>query len=126
MQKKIVQKRKDRSTERLLSEDVTTKEGKRPQKVYLGIQHITGEKYGNFKYSPALQGVICVPCALFAGTTAENRRGKFTSLGYLVNKPLSKYTHLTGSNGYLTEHLKFEYHKTAICLADGFLHSLRT
>jgi hypothetical protein len=39
---------------------------KASQKVYLRQNHITGPKYGCFKLSREVQGVVCVPCALYA------------------------------------------------------------
>ena len=46
-------------------------------------------------------------------------------LGQLLNRPLTKYSHQTGGDGHLTEHLAKEYHKAAQVFADAFLHSLQ-
>ena len=56
---------------------------------------------------------------LFASQTDPQK-----NLGQLVNKPLSKYSHLTGSDGYLTEHSNKDYHKASQVFSDSFLHSL--
>ena len=100
-----------------------TKKGK--WNVHLSPKHITGE-FGCFKYSPSLCGLLCVPCVLFASTSVANDRRKETMLGQLVVKPLTKYSRLTGNDGYLYSHLKTEYHKTSQELADNFIHSVET
>jgi hypothetical protein len=103
----------------------TLKGGKRPQKVYLGQQHISGATYDCFKFSPELNGVLHIPCVLFASEASINDRNKTTKLGRLVEEPLTKYNRLTGKDGNLTAHLKNEYPKSSQALADGFLRSLQ-
>ena len=48
--------------------------GKCSQKVYLSLFHLTG-KNNAFKYSFEMQGVVCVPCALFSNIEVSNDRG---------------------------------------------------
>lgn len=103
----------------------TLKDGKRPQKVYLSEKHLCGS-YENFKFSKKLNGVICVPCVIFSDAESQNDRKKATQLGQLVNKPLQKYSRLTGSDGHLTSHLSKQYHQKAQHFADNFIHSYRT
>ena len=98
----------------------TMKGGKNPQKVYLNVKHISGKENQCFKYSPFLQGLVCVPCVLFASQTSDNDRKKLTELCQLVNTPLQKYSHLSGSGGYLTNHLGRDYHKKAQEFAENF------
>ena len=50
----------------------TPKGGKRPQKIYLGRQHISGSTYSSSKFSPGLKGVLCIPCMLFATDQSVN------------------------------------------------------
>ena len=95
------------------------------QRVYLNMRHITGSN-GCFKYSPSMCGLLCVPCVLFASSKSNNDRNKGTMLGQLVIKPLSKYAHLTGSDGHLSSHLKTEYHKSSQTFADSFIQSLES
>ena len=103
----------------------TSKGQKNPQNVFLGIQHISGEK-NCFKYSPALKGLLCIPCVLFTSESSENDRRKSTKLGCLVNSPLARYDHLLGRDGYLTNHLLRDYHVTAQERADNFVISVST
>ena len=98
-----------------------TKKGK--WNVHLSPRHITGE-FGCFKYSPSVCGLLCAPCVLFASPSVANDRRKETMLGQLVVKPLTKYSRLTGNDGYLYSHLKTEYHKTSQALADNFLYEM--
>ncbi|XP_047135471.1 uncharacterized protein LOC124812642 [Hydra vulgaris] len=49
---------------------------------------------------------------------------KATKLAQLVNKPLRKYSHLTGSDGQLTKHLSYQYHKNSGVFGDHFLLSM--
>ena len=99
------------------------KGGNNPQKAYLSWQHISGEKNLCFKYSPSLKGLLCILCVLFVHPTSENNRKKTTNLSQLVNKPLSKYIHLTGKDGYQSEHLKKDHHKTSQSFSDTFIHA---
>jgi hypothetical protein len=94
---------------------------KKSQKVYLRLNHISGAIYGCFKYSPSLAGVICIPCALFSNGEASNDKGKVTNLGKLVKTSLQVYKSLTGSGGYLDNHIQTQYHKLSQHRADAFL-----
>jgi hypothetical protein len=96
------------------------------QKVYLRQNHISGPKYGCFKLSRQLQGLICVTCALFATECSTNDQGKCTSMGQLVQTPLRSYRSLTGSGSSLDCHLETQYHKTAQLFADNFIASMKT
>ena len=93
---------------------------KSKQRVYLRRNHVTG-KYGCFKLSSILNGVVCVPCALFATECASNDRGKLTTLGSLVKTPLRNYRSLTGKDSSLDSHLLTNYHKAAQAFADNFV-----
>ncbi|XP_065654577.1 52 kDa repressor of the inhibitor of the protein kinase-like [Hydra vulgaris] len=104
----------------------TMKGGKNPQKVYLGLQHLSGGSYSSFKFSPSLNGLLCVTCVLFANEVSENNHSKDTKLAQLVNKPLRKYSHLTGSDGQLTNHLSNQYHKNSVVFGDHFLLTMNT
>ena len=86
----------------------------------LRLNHITG-RYSNFKFSPTMRGVVCVPCALFATECATNDRGKIINLGTLVRTPLRSFRCLTGKDSSLDSHLATSYHNTAQSFADTFL-----
>lgn len=95
------------------------------QKKYLRLNHISGPRYGYFKLSQALNGVVCVPCVIFGSECATNNHGKRTALGRLVQTPLRRYSHLTGKDSDLDDHLNNQYHKTAQTFADQFLIQLK-
>lgn len=99
---------------------------KKTQKVFLRPNHITGPKYGCFKLSRDMNGVICVSCALFASESVANDRGKVTGLGQLVQTPLRSYRCLTGKDSSLDNHLNTQYHKTSQVRADNLLAAART
>jgi hypothetical protein len=99
------------------------------QRVFLRENHITGPKYGCFKFSRGLSGIVCVPCALFTADCSTNDRGKATTLGQLVQTPLRNYRCLTGKDSSLDSHLQTQYHKTAQLRADNLLamaHTMKT
>ncbi|XP_065671651.1 52 kDa repressor of the inhibitor of the protein kinase-like [Hydra vulgaris] len=52
------------------------KGGKNPKKVYLGLQHLSGGSYSSFKFSPSLNGLLCVTCVLFANEIGIAYRGR--------------------------------------------------
>ena len=86
---------------------------------YLGPQHLSGQ-YSCFSYSLAKQGVFCKPCALFAPDSAGG-----VKLDRLVKSPLQKYSHLTGDGGYLTSHLKNDFHEDCSSKATAFIEMMR-
>ena len=94
---------------------------KKKQKVYLRLNHISGQKYGCFKLARSLGGVVCVPCVIFAPDSSVNDHGKPTDLGQLVNKPLKSYRCLTGKDGALDVHLTRKYHDDDVLLAENFV-----
>ena len=82
---------------------------------YLGPQHFAG-KYDMFSYSLSKKGIFCRPCAIFAPDEVGGVR-----LNRMVKTPLQKYDHLTGSNGYLTEHLSKKFHEDSLSKANAFV-----
>ena len=64
------------------------------------MQHLTGE-LKVFNYSRHNEGIYSTVFVLFGGSDVGGSK-----LGRLVKQPLQNYTHLTGRDGYLTEHLK--------------------
>jgi hypothetical protein len=98
---------------------------KSTQRVYLRPNHISGPKYGCFKLSQKLCGIVCVPCALFAPDTVLNDRGKTSMLGQLVVTPLRSYRCLTGKDSSLDSHLARAYHEDSQVLATNFLMTMK-
>lgn len=96
------------------------------QKKFLRLNHISGPRYGCFKSSQKLLGVLCVPCVLFANEYATNNNGKQTALGRLVRTPLQKYNALTGKDSVLDTHLNNVYHKTVQLFSEQFLMQLQS
>ena len=81
----------------------------------LGPRHFTG-KFDVFSYSLSKGGIYCRPCAIFA---PDKVRG--VKLGRIVKTPLQKHTHLTGKNGYLTEHLSKKFHEDSLSRSNAFV-----
>lgn len=92
------------------------------KKVYLSLSHLIG-KNNAFKYSFEMQGVICVPCALFANIEVSNDRGKTTKLGALVLQLFRNYKKVHEKLG---DHMCKQYHVTAQDRADFFLKNIET
>jgi len=131
-QRKLLSKLSDECKQRLLchhwmppSDFVWPYYQKSKQRVYLRANHISGTKYGCFKLSRDLDGVLCVPCALFAPDSVLNDRGKTTTLGQLVTTPLRIYRYLTGKDSALDSHLACKYHEDSQFLADNFLKTMK-
>lgn len=76
------------------------KDGSKLRKKFLGRQHITGE-YDCFAYSNLKKGLFCKFCVVLAPLEVRG-----VKLNRLVKTPLQKYAHLTGKDGYLTNHLR--------------------
>ena len=81
------------------------------RKYYVGLKHISGENEC-FYFSPSLQGLLCLPCVLFAPEKAG--RGNVQSIGRLVTEPLLKFNKLTGKDSYLTTHRNRKYHEDGL------------
>ena len=64
------------------------------------MQHLTGE-LKVFNYSRHNKEIYCTVCVLYGRWKMEKSK-----LGRLVKQPFQNYAHLTGRDGYLTEHLK--------------------
>jgi hypothetical protein len=90
------------------------RDGNKTRRKYLGPQHFVN-KLDVFTYSFAKQGIYCKPCALFG---PESVRG--VKLDRLVKAPLTKFAHLTGSDGYLTCHLATSFHEDSVARANAF------
>jgi len=82
---------------------------------YLGPQHFTGN-FDVFSYLLSKGGIYCRPCAIFA---PDEVRG--VKLNKTAKTPLQKYTHLTGKNGYLTEHLSKEFYEDSLSRSNAFV-----
>ena len=95
---------------------------KSSQKVYLSLSHLTA-KNNAFKYSFEMQGVVCVPCALFTPLEVSNNRCKLTTLGSLVLRPFRNYKKV---HDKLRSHLLNQYHTHAQECVDMFLYNLST
>lgn len=76
------------------------------------------DDYNFAQFSPSLNGLICVPCALFC-PASKCIQGQ--ELLNLVTRPLQKYTRL---NTDLNAHANKEYHKQAILMAEDFLKNI--
>ena len=90
------------------------KDGNKIRKKYLGLQHLTGS-YDCFDYSRTKNGVFCTVCVLFGNDSAGGNK-----LGKLVKEPLMSFSHLTGRDGYLTEHMRKSFHEVNLCKANNF------
>ena len=80
---------------------------------YLNENHF--KTYPWLVYSESKKGLFCKYCATFSSLLVNNGVGKnCRKPGKLVTEPLCAFNKLTGSNGYLFEHDKVEYHKSMI------------
>ena len=91
------------------------------RKKYLGSQHFEG-CFDTFSYSESEQGIFCKTCVLF--NTLESVRG--SKINRLMKEPLKKYAHLTGKDGYLTQHLKNKFHEYSAQAATDFLKTIES
>ena len=90
------------------------------RKKFLGQQHFQG-CFEVFAYSLSKQGIFCKPCVLFAPESAGG-----VKLDRLVRRPLQKYSHLAGRDGYLTSHIKSKFHEDSITKAKAFIDNQKT
>ena len=81
------------------------------RKYYVSSNHITGRN-SCFYFSPSLNGLLCLPCVLFAPDRVGRRSSQPT--GRLVSQPLTDFSKLTGKDSYLTTHLERSYHEDAV------------
>lgn len=81
------------------------------RKYYASYKHIS-ERNNCFYFSPCLNGLLCLPCVLFAPDKVG--RGQSQVTGRLVTKPLTDFSKLTGKDSYLTTHLERYYHEDAV------------
>jgi Pyruvate/2-oxoacid:ferredoxin oxidoreductase delta subunit len=88
------------------------------RKKYLGKQHLTGQ-YEVFAYSTLKEGIRCKVCVLFAPDQAGG-----INLDRLVKSPLQKYSHLTGRDGYLTNHLTLAFHEDCLQRSQFFRQTM--
>ena len=91
------------------------------RKKYLGSQHFESH-FDTFSYSESKQGIFCKTCVLF--NTLESVRG--SKINRLVKELLKKYVHLTGKDGYLTQHLKNIFHEYSAQAATDFLKTIES
>ena len=80
---------------------------------YLGPQHFR-DVYTCFEYSIVKKGIFCKPCVLFAPDSVHG-----VPLNTLVKTPLNKYSHQTGKDGRLTNHLSKSFHEDSVTRANG-------
>lgn len=90
------------------------------EKRFLRPEHLTRCYY--LVYSPAAGGCFCLPCALF-GPCSKTAGVSSQQLKTLVKKPLTTYSHLFGSDGYLSSHESNEYHVGKVSPADSFVQN---
>lgn len=84
------------------------------RKKFLGIQHVTGVN-NVFAYLSVKGGLFCRICVLFAADCAGG-----VGLSRLIREPLQKYAHVTGRDGYLTNHLQTKSHEECMQKAADF------
>jgi hypothetical protein len=70
-----------------------------------------------------MEGVVCVPCALFASSESSNDRGKRTALGSFVMSPFRNYAKI---HDKLKLHLSLHYHIRSQERADLFLKNMQS
>jgi len=76
-------------------------------------------KHSCLAYSPKLNGVFCIYCAMFAAN--EVGRAKVPT-GVFVNAPFRRYTHWSTE---VAEHLSRVYHTDSATKAEAFITSMR-
>ena len=78
---------------------------------YLNENHF--RTYSWLVYSESRKGLYCKYCAIFSASLVNCGVGKNRQKpGKLVIEPLCSFNKLTGSDGYLYEHDRLEYHKS--------------
>lgn len=83
------------------------------RKYYLTQSHLTGNKNKWFYFSPKLNGVLCLPCVLFAPDKVG--KGESQTVGTLVLKPMTNFKHIYGKDkGIYTHHYLSKYHQLAV------------
>ena len=90
---------------------------------YVNNSHISGTN-SCFYLSPSLNGLLCLPCVLFAPDKVG--RGQSQPTGRLVTKALSNFSKLTGKDSYLTTHLQRDYHEDAVIQMEALKKSVAT
>src|SRR6218665_1461463 len=70
-----------------------------------------------------MEGVVCVPCVLFAPAEVPNDRGKITEISSFVVRPFRKYEKISER---LAAHRVNKYHMSAQERADAFLKLSQT
>lgn len=96
---------------------VRTSQGKTTKR-FLGPQHFQG-MYECFSYSLVNRGIYCKVCALFGPEMAGG-----VKLDRLVKTPLQTYSHLTGEDGYLSNHVTKEFHENCVTKAQSFIDTM--
>ena len=80
---------------------------------YLNENHF--RSYSWLVYSKNCKGLFCKYCAIFSTSLVNSGVGKNRQKPRkLVIEPLCTFNKLTGSDGYLYEHDRLEYHKSII------------
>ena len=90
---------------------------------YVNNSHISGTN-SCFYLSPSLNGLLCLPCVLFAPDKVG--RGQSQPTGRLVTQALSNFSKLTGKDSYLTTHLQRDYHEDAVIQMEALKKSVAT
>lgn len=72
------------------------------------------KRYTWLVYSPTLDGVFCIHCALFVDNRDSNK-------GSLVNRPFTKWTKLSNE---LNLHDSFQYHVKSMVVSNSFVNSI--
>jgi len=89
------------------------------RRCYVGHQHL--QKYNWLAFSDMDKGLYCRYCPFFV-VGRSGGRGR-ASLGYLVTKPLTKFSKLFGAKEDLESHAACDYHTAAVLDAKEFLRS---
>ena len=96
-----------------------TRSGK---KRHLNARHF--EIHGSWLcYSHEPAGLFCKVCLFFADRDAVRRRNGSTAPVTFNNKGCTRYSRLTGSEGYFDAHCNTNYHKDASLVAVDFIYA---
>ena len=96
-----------------------TRSGK---KRHLNARHF--EIHGSWLcYSHEPAGLFCKVCLFFADRDAVRRRNGSTAPVTFINKGCTRYSRLTGSEGYFDAHCNTNYHKDASLVALDFIYA---